>query len=139
MTLAHRGNGTRKLEERQKSGILEWVRDAGLDAVFLLGGKMENDSLVAAGVGMIINSVSEEHQAIVRDLLTGPEEVACAIARAFEDRHMTEMPEWAGPAIRSMRPLSRRFIARVFERNGVPLNDNPTTRALGFFGDWTPV
>ena len=58
---------------------------------------MENDSLVAAGVGMIINSVSEEHRAIVRDLLTGPEEIACTVARAYEDRHMVEIPEWAVP------------------------------------------
>jgi hypothetical protein len=77
---------------------------------------------------------------LVRNLFNGPDDIRAVLFRITEeDTKRVDMPVWMANAIRGLRPLSRKFLARVLEQGGFPLLDTAWTRSLGFFGDWVPV
>lgn len=77
---------------------------------------------------------------LVRNLFSGPDDVRALLLRITEEEsRVMAPPEWLFGAVRGLRPLSRKFLARVFEQGGHPLLDTPWTRSMGFFGDWVPV
>jgi len=76
---------------------------------------------------------------MVRALFGGPDDVRAILLRITENEtQLAEMPVWMIDEVRGLRPLSRRFLALVFEQGGCPLLDTPWTRSLGFYGDWVP-
>ena len=76
---------------------------------------------------------------IVERLFAGPDDVRALVLRITEDEtELADMPAWMFGAVRGLRPLSRKFLAHVFEQGGRPLLDSPWTRSMGFFGDWVP-
>ena len=87
-------------------------------------------------VSEILAYVEAKEINAVKQMLEGPEELQGLVQRCYEYRDKTEPPEWLYAEVRALRPLTRKLIARIFERNGLSLEDNEHTRSLGFFGEW---
>ena len=86
-----------------------------------------------------INEVPEQFQPFMKAMLDGPEEISSLMKSIkAHEKLLAEPPPWFNKAIQDLRPLSRKFIAREFEKVGYPLAENEHTRMLGFFGDWKP-
>lgn len=86
-----------------------------------------------------IDEIPEQFKPFMKAMLDGPEEISSLMKRIKADeRVLIESPPWLNKAVQDLRPLSRKFIAREFEKVGYPLVENEHTRMLGFFGDWKP-
>jgi hypothetical protein len=83
----------------------------------------------------ILRAVEAEGREPLRQLLEGPEELRLLVERYYKHRE-EGVPGTLFEDLRKLRPLTRRYIVRVFESSPYTLQDNEWTRSLGFFGDW---
>lgn len=87
-------------------------------------------------VSEILDHVEAKDINAVKEMLEGPEELQKLVQRCYEYRCTPSRPEWLYGEVRALRPLTRKLMARIFERHGLSLEDNEYTRSLGFFGEW---
>ena len=87
-------------------------------------------------VSEILAYVEAKDVSAVKDLLSGPEELRLLVQKCYAYRENRDPPDFVYAEVRALRPLTRKLIARIFERHGLPLEDNEHTRSLGFFGEW---
>jgi len=58
---------------------------------------------------------------LVSNLFNGPDDVRALLLRITEEEsRQIDMPAWVAGAVRGLRPLSRKFLARVFEQGDSP-------------------